>query len=58
MPASGSQGWRLDRGELRAAFDGNGLSPDDVVMGVLPLFHIFGCSLSMNAGLTIGAVKG
>nr|NLD39702.1 AMP-binding protein [Actinomycetales bacterium] len=28
----------------------------EVFVAALPLFHIFGCSLSMNAGLTIGAM--
>jgi len=27
----------------------------EVFLACLPLFHVFGCSLSMNAGLTIGA---
>jgi len=29
---------------------------DEVFMACLPLFHVFGCSLSMNAGLTVGAM--
>ena len=28
----------------------------EVFLTCLPLFHVFGCSLSMNAGLTIGAM--
>ncbi len=28
----------------------------EVFMACLPLFHVFGCSLSMNAGLTVGAM--
>ena len=36
------------------AFDGNGLSPDDVVMGALPLFHIFGQSAVMGATFRVG----
>jgi long-chain acyl-CoA synthetase len=37
------------------AFDSNGLSPDDVVMGALPLFHTFGQSAAMNASFRVGA---
>ncbi len=29
---------------------------EEVFMACLPLFHVFGCSLSMNAGLTAGAM--
>lgn len=29
---------------------------EEVFMACLPLFHVFGCSLSMNAGLTVGAM--
>ncbi|HHW83075.1 MAG TPA: AMP-binding protein [Actinomycetales bacterium] len=29
---------------------------EEVFMACLPLFHIFGCSLSMNAGLSVGAL--
>ena len=29
---------------------------EEVFMACLPLFHVFGCSLSMNAGLGIGAM--
>ncbi len=28
----------------------------EVFLACLPLFHVFGCSLSMNAGLTVGAM--
>ena len=28
----------------------------EVFLACLPLFHVFGCSLSMNAGLTVGAL--
>lgn len=28
----------------------------EVFLAVLPLFHVFGCSLSMNAGLQVGAM--
>ena len=37
------------------AFDSNGLSGDDVVMGALPLFHTFGQSAAMNASFRVGA---
>lgn len=29
---------------------------DEVFIACLPLFHVFGCSLSMNAGLIVGAM--
>lgn len=29
---------------------------EEVFVAALPLFHIFGCSLAMNAGLTVGAM--
>lgn len=29
---------------------------EEVFMACLPLFHVFGCSLSMNAGLNVGAM--
>lgn len=32
-----------------------GLREDDVLLGVLPLFHIFGMNVLMNTGLAIGA---
>lgn len=32
-----------------SAFDGNGVQEDAVVLGCLPLFHIFGQSVSLNA---------
>ncbi len=31
-----------------------GLEPEDVVLGVLPLFHIFGMNVVMNTGLATG----
>jgi long-chain acyl-CoA synthetase len=37
------------------AFDTNGHSPDDVIMGSLPLFHIFGQSSGMNSAFRAGA---
>jgi len=37
------------------AFDSNGLGPDDVQMGCLPLFHTFGQSASMGATFRVGA---
>lgn len=37
------------------AFDSNGLSADDVVMGALPLFHTYGQSAAMNASFRVGA---
>lgn len=37
------------------AFDSNGLSPDDVLMGALPLFHTFGQSAAMNSAFRVGA---
>lgn len=33
-----------------SAFDGNGVAHDAVILGCLPLFHIFGQSVSLNAG--------
>ncbi|KLO64131.1 AMP-dependent synthetase [Dermacoccus sp. PE3] len=33
-----------------SAFDGNGVADDAVILGCLPLFHIFGQSVSLNAG--------
>ncbi|HBY94723.1 MAG: long-chain fatty acid--CoA ligase [Ardenticatenaceae bacterium] len=32
-----------------------GITPDDVLLGVLPLFHSFGQTCTMNAGLSAGA---
>ena len=37
------------------AFDTIQLSPDDVMLGVLPLFHSFGQTVVMNAGFRVGA---
>ena len=31
-------------------------SPDDVIMGCLPLFHVFGLTCSLNAGVLAGAM--
>ena len=31
------------------------LGPDDVVLGVLPLFHVFGFGVTLDATLTVGA---
>ena len=30
-------------------------TPDDVIMGCLPLFHVFGLTCSLNAGVLSGA---
>ena len=30
-------------------------TPDDVIMGCLPLFHVFGLTCSLNAGVLAGA---
>lgn len=38
-----------------SAFDGNGMNFDDVFMGCLPLFHIYGQSCVMNAVFRRGA---
>ena len=38
-----------------SAFDSIGLSPDDVLLGCLPLFHTFGQTCAMNAGFRVGA---
>jgi long-chain acyl-CoA synthetase len=32
-----------------------GLGPDDVIMGCLPLFHVFGQTCGLNAAITAGA---
>lgn len=37
------------------AVDNSGLSPDDVLMGALPLFHTFGQSAAMGATFRVGA---
>ncbi|MET8679563.1 long-chain fatty acid--CoA ligase [Streptomyces sp. NPDC004647] len=37
------------------AYDANGLRPDDVVLGCLPLFHTFGQTVAMNATFRVGA---
>ncbi|WP_226345865.1 long-chain-fatty-acid--CoA ligase [Agilicoccus flavus] len=39
---------------LTNAFDSNPFLPDDVVMGCLPLFHVFGQNVSMNSTLRVG----
>ncbi|MDH6197834.1 long-chain acyl-CoA synthetase [Mycobacterium frederiksbergense] len=31
------------------------IGPDDVVMGALPLFHVFGLTCGLNAAITVGA---
>lgn len=33
-----------------SAFDGNGVPPGTIALGCLPLFHVFGQSVSLNAG--------
>ena len=38
-----------------SAFDGNGVADGAVVLGCLPLFHIFGQSVSLNAAFRRGA---
>jgi long-chain acyl-CoA synthetase len=51
----------LTHGNLRSnleqlqAHPGRELSPDDVVFGVLPLFHIFGLNVVLGDGLRAGA---
>lgn len=51
----------LSHGNLRMniaqllSFPGGGQSPDDVVFGVLPLFHIFGLNVMLGASLAVGA---
>ncbi|MCE1179492.1 MAG: long-chain fatty acid--CoA ligase [Micrococcales bacterium] len=37
------------------AFDANPIARDDIVMGCLPLFHVFGQSVSMNSTFRAGA---
>lgn len=37
------------------AFDGNGIADDAVILGCLPLFHIYGQSVSLNAAFRRGA---
>jgi long-chain acyl-CoA synthetase len=37
------------------AFDGNPVNRDDVVMGCLPMFHVFGQSVSLNSTFRAGA---
>jgi long-chain acyl-CoA synthetase len=32
------------------------IGPDDVVMGCLPLFHVFGLTCGLNAAVTVGAM--
>src|SRR6476659_11248779 len=31
------------------------IGPDDVIMGCLPLFHVFGLTCGLNAAVTVGA---
>ncbi|HVF05211.1 MAG TPA: long-chain fatty acid--CoA ligase [Frankiaceae bacterium] len=38
-----------------SSFDVIGISPDDVILGCLPLFHSFGQTCAMNAGFRAGA---
>jgi long-chain acyl-CoA synthetase len=38
-----------------AAYDVIGLTPDDVILGCLPLFHSFGQTCAMNSGFRAGA---
>jgi len=51
----------LSHGNLRANLDqaqahpGRALHPDDVVFGVLPLFHIFGLNVALGGALNAGA---
>ncbi len=37
------------------AFDGNEVRRDDVIMGSLPLFHVYGQSVAMNTTFRLGA---
>ncbi|GMA40338.1 long-chain-fatty-acid--CoA ligase [Mobilicoccus caccae] len=39
---------------LNNAFDSNPFQADDVVMGCLPLFHVFGQNVGMNSTLRVG----
>jgi long-chain acyl-CoA synthetase len=39
----------------RSAKDIQGIDPDDVVMGCLPLFHVFGLVVGLNAAVIAGA---
>ena len=34
------------------------LTPDDVIMGCLPLFHVFGLTCGLNAAIASGAAAG
>ncbi|WP_312719487.1 long-chain fatty acid--CoA ligase [Mobilicoccus sp.] len=40
---------------LNNAFDSNPFETTDVVMGVLPLFHVFGQNVGMNTAFRVGA---
>ena len=45
----------LDLNAKRTAEDIIQISPDDVVMGCLPLFHVFGLTCGLNASVRTGA---
>lgn len=58
--AGSPQAAMLSHGNLRANLDqsresGNGIGPDDVVYGVLPMFHIFGLNVVLGQTLLNGA---
>ena len=45
----------LDLNAKRSAEDIIGIRPDDVIMGCLPLFHVFGLTCGLNAAVRQGA---
>jgi long-chain acyl-CoA synthetase len=51
----------LTHGNLRSNLEqvqsqpGRALTPDDVILGVLPLFHIFGLNVALGGALYVGA---
>lgn len=45
----------LDLNARRSAEDIIGIRPDDVIMGCLPLFHVFGLTCALNAAVRKGA---
>lgn len=45
----------LDLNAQRSAEDIIGIQPDDVIMGCLPLFHVFGLTCGLNAAVRQGA---
>ncbi|MEE6165198.1 MULTISPECIES: long-chain-fatty-acid--CoA ligase [unclassified Mycolicibacterium] len=54
------KGAELTHGGLRRNADVTlrtliGVGPDDVIMGCLPLFHVFGLTCSLNAAVAVGA---